>query len=97
MNIVLDGCSTHTIIQEKVLPWLKTKFVSSIALIVENLHGEEEYPVSFIEIQLPQVGVNNVMIKAYAVNQKFSVMVPNRNLIQELWHNLDPIMKDEIL
>ena len=94
---MLDGCSTHTIIQEKILPWLKTKFVSSSALIVENLHGEEEYPVSLVEVELPQVGGNTVIIKAYAVNQKFPVMVPNKNLIQELWPNLDPTMKDEIL
>ena len=52
---MLDGCSTHTVIQEKILPWLNTKFVASSSLIVENLHGEEEYPVSRMEVELPQV------------------------------------------
>ena len=51
--------------------------------------GEESYPVSLMEIELPRVGGKNVKIKAYAVNQKFPVMVPNRNLIYELWPNLD--------
>ena len=50
-----------------------------------------------MEIELPQAGGNYMKIKAYAVNQKYPVMVPNRNLIQELWPNRDPIMKDEIL
>ena len=94
---MLDGCSTHTVIQEKILPWLKTKSISLSALIVENLHREEEYPVSRVEVELPQVGGNTVIIKAYAVNQNFPVMVPNKNLIQELWPNLDPKMKYEIL
>ena len=94
---MLDGCSTHTIIHEKAIPWLKTKFVSSSVLEVENLHGEESYPVSLMEVELPRVGGNNVKIKAYAVNQKFPVMVPNRNLIQELWPNLEPKLKHEIL
>ena len=79
---------------------MKTKFVSSSVLEVENLHGEESYPVSLMEIELPQVGGNNVKIKAYAVNQKFPVMVPNRNLIQESFAqlpNLEPKMKYEIL
>ena len=94
---MLDGCSTHTIIHEKAIPWLKTKFISSSALEVENLHGKESYPVSLLEVELPRVGGNNVKIKAYAVNQKFPVMVPNRNLIQELWPNLDSKLKHEIL
>ena len=94
---MLDGCSTHTVIQEKILPWLNTKFIARSFLIVENLHGEEEYPVSRMEVELPQVGGKTVIIKAYAVNQKFPVMVPNKNLVQELWPNLDPTMKDEIL
>ena len=68
---MLDGCSTHTIIHEKAIPWLKTKFVSSSVLEVENLHGEESYPVSLMEVELPRVGGNNVKIKAYAVNQNF--------------------------
>ena len=71
---MLDGCSTHTIIQEKILPWLKTKFIASSALIVENLHGEEEYPISLMEVELPQNGSNTVIIKAYAINKKFPVM-----------------------
>ena len=83
VNIMLDGCSTHTIIHEKAIPWLKTKFVSSSVLEVENLHGEESYPVSLMEVELPRVGGNNVKIKAYAPNWKFSVVIPNKNLIQE--------------
>ena len=94
---MLDGCSTHTIIHEKAIPWLKTKFVSSSVLEVENLHGEESYPVSLMEVESPPVGVNNVKIKTYAVNRKFPVIVPNRNLIQEFWPNLEPKMKYEIL
>ena len=66
---MLDGCSTHTVIQEKILPWLNTKFVASSSLIVENLHGEEEYPVSRMEVELPQVDGKTVIIKAYAVNK----------------------------
>ena len=81
---MLDGCSTHTVIQVKILPLLKTKFISSSALIVENLHGEEEYPVSLVEVELPQVAGNTVIIKAYAVNKELPVMVPNKKLIQEL-------------
>ena len=50
-----------------------------------------------MEFELPRVGGNNMKTKAYAVNQKFSVMVPNRNLIQELWPNFEPKMKHEIL
>ena len=79
---MLDGCSTHTIIHEKAIPWLKTKFISSSVLEVENLHGEESYPVSLMEVELPRVGGNNVKIKVYAVNQKFPVMVPIRNFIK---------------
>ena len=52
---------------------LKTKFVLSSALIVENLHGEEEYPVSLMKVELTQVGANTVIIKAYAVNQSQTV------------------------
>ena len=50
-----------------------------------------------MEVELPRVGGNNVKIKAYAVNQKFPVMVPNRNLIYKLWPNLDSKLKHEIL
>ena len=81
---MLDGCSTHTIIHEKAIPWLKTKFVSSSVLEVENLHGEESYPVSLMEVELLHIGDSTVMIKAYAVNQKFPIMITNRNLLQEL-------------
>ena len=94
---MLNECFTHTIIHEKAIPWLKTKVISSSVLEVENLHGEESYPVSLMEVELPRVGGNNVKIKAYAVNQKFPVMVPNRNLIQKLWPNLDSKLKHEIL
>ena len=96
---MLDGCSTHTVIQEKILPWLNTKFVASSSLIVENLHGEEEYPVSRMEVELPQVDGKTVIIKAYAVNKELPVMVPNKKLIQELWPNLEPEygILDEIL
>ena len=50
-----------------------------------------------MEVELPQVGGNNVKIKAYAVDQKFSLMVLNRKLIQELWPNLNTRMRYEIL
>lgn len=70
---MLDGWSTHTIIQEKILPWLKTNFISSSVLIVENLHWEDEYPVSPMKIELPQIiGGNNVVIKAYKIHPKIS-------------------------
>ena len=51
----------------------KNKFVSSSILDVENLHEEESYPVSLMEVELSRVGANNVEIKAYAVNQKFPI------------------------
>ena len=50
-----------------------------------------------MEVNLPRVGGNKVKIKACAVNQKFPAMVPNRNLIQKLWPNLEPKLKHEIL
>ena len=64
---MLYGCSTHTVIQEKILPWLKTKFVTRSLLIVEKLHGAKEYPLSLVEVESPQVGGNTVIIRAYAV------------------------------
>ena len=59
--------------------------------------GEEYYPVSLIEVELPRVSGNNVKVKSYAVNQKFPVMVPNTNLIYKLWPNLESKLKHEIL
>ena len=50
-----------------------------------------------MEVELPRIGGNNIKIKAYALNQKFPIMVPNRNLIYELWPNLDIKLKHEIL
>ena len=46
-----------------------------------------------MEVELPQ----KMAIKAYAINQKFHVMVPNKNLIQALWPNLGPTMKHGLL
>ena len=48
---MLDGCATHSMIQEKILPWLKTKLIRKSALIIENIHGEEEYSVSLMEVE----------------------------------------------
>ena len=41
INIMLDGFSTHTIIHENAIPWLKVKFVSSSVQELENFHKEE--------------------------------------------------------
>ena len=90
---MLDGCATHTMIQEKILPWLKTKLIRKSALIIENIHGEEEYSVSLMEVELS----HNVKINAYAIKQEFSFMEPNKKLIQYLWPNLDSHILEEIL
>ena len=65
LNIMLDSCGTHRIVNEDILQFLQVNKINSTTVVIENFYGEEEYPTGMVEIKLP----NDTIIKAYCIKK----------------------------
>lgn len=93
LNIMLDSCGTRTIVNEDVLQFLQVKKLNSTKVVIENLHGEEEYPTRMVEIKLP----NDTIIKAYSIKKDLVSLETDDSSIIKTWPNLDKKILKELL
>ena len=91
INVLIDGGSTHTIINSRVEKQLEARILSKTKIVIETQNGEKVLTSHKVNINL-----SGIPLIAYSIKDDLASLDPYIKSIEH-WPDLDDTMRNEVL
>lgn len=91
INVLIDGGSTHTIINARVEKQLEARIISKMKIVIDTQNGEKVLTSHKVNINL-----SGISLIAYSIKADLASLDPDIESIEN-WPDLDDTMRNEVL